>query len=390
MKPKKNFEDSLILYFLIGIASSNFLGRGSIVFLLACICFFVYARPDNIKLNAEAGWIAILSAACIPAVVMFYGLTELLKMLLFFGVYMVGYCGYRLAIDKIKYIKRMLFSVFAGFATNILLTYFYNLGKMVEGTRRIYNFWTKEPASATLFGLLSSVVIGYSFYGLFCSKKRTNQIISGIVLAISLLLNLTSATRTPFLMLAVVYTFMTLLVLFNNKGVKGLKTFFVILSVIAAGVILYSVDVFGIKSTVLQSPLFARLQTEGIATSRVAIAGRYFEEMPNYLWGGGNIYDLTGRMAHNYLQDFYDLYGLIPFIALLAVSFYIVKHLVALVTIRKKTAVDLLLISMYLAMFLQMFLEPVFLGFPILFWCLVLIDGMTAMYIKDRKAGELQ
>lgn len=390
MRCTKNFEDSLILYLLIGMAGSNFLGRGSIVFLLLCIYFVFCARPQNIHFNVQAGWAALLSATCIPAVIMFYGVAELLKVPIFLGAYLVGYCGYRLAEDKIIFIKRTVFSVYAGFSANIVLTYFYNLNRMVAGSRRIYDFWTKETSSATLFGLLSSVVIGYSFYGLFFSKRKLNKLLSGGVLVISLMLNLSSATRTPFLMLLVVYVTMVLLVLLNNKGLKGLKTFSVICVIFASVILLYNLNFFGVQDLVLQSPLLARLQTEGIETSRIDIVELYFEQMPNYLWGGGNIYVVTGRMAHNYLQDFYDMYGLIPFIALVGVSCYIVKHMMNLIILRQKTAVDFLLISMYLSMFLQMLLEPVFLGFPILFWCLVMIDAMTGAYLKERKAGVIE
>ncbi len=69
------------------------------------------------------------------------------------------------------------------------------------------------------------------------------------------------------------------------------------------------------------------------------------------------------------------------------VSYYLIKHMVQLVVLRKKTPLDFLMISMYFAMFIESLVEPLFEGYPLLFWSLMLMEGMASLYVKDRRRG---
>ncbi len=289
MNYRKTFENSSLLtliYVLIAMACSNFMGRGSIVLLLAILCFMIFVRPGNIKLDKEGGVIALLSLSLIPVTFFYFDFGDVVKTLLFCGAYVLGYWGYHLSTDKATFIRRTIFSIFCGFSANVVLTYFYNLDKVIVGQRNLYNIWTGERASATLFGLLSAVIVGYSFYGLFCSKGWQLKLFSGFCLVISLLLNLGSATRSPFVLFVIVYTMLILLVLLNKNGLKGLKYFAIVILVLVGIALCYMINLFGIQDFILQSPLFSRIMEEGVSTSRVDIAGMYFDNMPRYPWGG--------------------------------------------------------------------------------------------------------
>jgi len=87
-------------------------------------------------------------------------------------------------------------------------------------------------------------------------------------------------------------------------------------------------------------------------------------------------------LAHNYLQEGYDLYGVFAFVMLLVVTVQFVSNIFRFATKRQKKGTDMLFLSFYTAVFLQMCVEPVFTGYPILIWSLMLIHGMATAYLK--------
>lgn len=380
---RRSIEGSFVYYVLISLFCVNFLGRGSIF----CLVFGLFAvvKTKKIKLDICSLFCFILFFASCIASILYSDIIEAIKCLNFFLMYIVGVSGYYNAVNKKKYITKVLFSIFAGYALYIVLTYLANLNTVPEyvGQRVINNFWTGERISVTLVGLISSVVIGYSGYVLLCKKKYCLKIIAIVSLILVILINSKTATRTPILLLPIVICGMFLIYLFNQNAHKALKILFVILIIVIFAIILINIDFLGIRTYIESTPIFKRFQKEGDKTSRVQIFQIHLSYFFDYMWGGGNIQDLTGMMAHNFLQQGHDLYGIFATTSLVLITVCVLRNICKLLTKHKKNEIDYLFISMYFAMLIQSFLEPVFTGYPCFYFSFLLIHGVATGYVNN-------
>lgn len=380
---RRSIENSFVYYILISLFCVNFLGRGSIV----CFIFGLFAvvKTKNFKLDICSLFCFVLAFASCIASMIYSDIIEAIKCWNFFLMYIVGANGYYNAVNKRKYLTEVLFSIFVGYALYIVLTYFANLNAVPEydGQRVIINFWTKERISVTLVGLMSSVVIGYSGYILFCKKKYFLKAVAVVLLILVVLINSKTATRTPILLLPIVICGIFLIYLFNQNAHKALKILFVILIIVIFAIILINIDFLGIRTYIESTPIFKRFQKEGDKTSRVQIFQIHLSYFFDYMWGGGNIQDLTGMMAHNFLQQGHDLYGIFATTSLVFITICVLRNICKLLIKRKKTEIDYLLISMYLAMFIQSLLEPIFTGYPCFYFSFLLVHGVATGYANN-------
>lgn len=378
----KSIEDSIVFYVLISLFCVNFLGRGSIV----CLLFGIFAilKINGFRLDVGTVLCLVLSISSMIASMIYKDLFEAIKCLNFFLMYVVGYNGFYRSIDKKKFITRTVFAIFLGFAAYILLTYLSNLKTVpeYEGQRLIINFWTNERIAVTLVGLISSVVIGYSGYILLCKKRYIAKVFVLLALAIVVLLNAKTATRTPILLIPIVLGLMFIVYLFNQNAIKALKITVVLVICLLVVLVLIDNNIFGIKTYIESTPIFNRFQTEGNKTSRVHIFQENLSYFWDYMWGGGNIEKEVGKAAHNFLQQGHDLYGIFATIPLILITICVLKSIFKLLVKRKKCEMDYLFLSMYISMLIQACLEPIFTGYPCFFFSFLLIHGMATGYIK--------
>jgi hypothetical protein len=382
---KQRIENSFLLYLLLALACLNFLGRGSIWGLMFAL-FAVLIIPPKLQPDSNFLFSVLLTFTIASSSLLYFGVEEVIKALNYVLFYVVGYCGFIKAINKEKFVKRIFFAVFFGFSLLLILTYSYNLTiELEEGYRILYNVWTGDPIVVTLTGLLSSVIAGYSFYAIFIQKKLWLKAVVITAVVYVFLLNSQTATRTPFLLLAIVYAFSFLIRWLDLHAMKKIPHLLLFAAVIALLVIAYQSDWFGMKTAVLSSPIFERVEAEGFETPRGEIAKYYFENMMKYPWGGNEIYKSYGRLAHNFIQEAHDKYGIFATVALLGLTFNILKNFAKFLFLKGKRKIDYLFISMLLAIMIQICLEPVFDGYPVIVMCLLMIHGMASAYLSDRK-----
>lgn len=380
---RRLIEDSFVYYVLISLFCVNFLGRGSFF----CLVFGLFAvvKAKKFKLDVCSLFCFILSFASCIASLLYNDIIEAIKCFNFFIMYIVGVNGYYNAVNKKKYLTRVLFSIFAGYALYIVLTYFANLNMVPEydGQRVLNNFWNGERIAVTLVGLISSVVIGYSGYILLCKKKYFLKIIVFVSLVLVVLINSKTATRTPILLIPIIVGLMFIIYLFSQNSRKALKYIIIAMIVILLAIIAISNNFLGIKAYIETTPIFKRFLNEGGKTSRVQIFQIHLVYFFDYMWGGGNIQKTTGSMAHNFLQQGHDLYGIFATISLVLITVCVLKNIYKLLIKRKKTEIDCLFISMYLAMLIQSFLEPIFTGYPCFYFSFLLIHGVATGYVNN-------
>ena len=371
-----------LFYFLLVLGCMNFLGRGSIVLLLLCL-YELFRRKSYIAIDRNAIIIACFSLCVIFAAATYYSYSECIKAVNYFLMYVLGYDSYRRAEDKAACVEYTALAICIGFGLELVLMYLYNYNREQLSVRSMYSIWTGETIAVTLLGLLVSAVIGFSFYSFFYTKKKGQKVVVFFLLAVGLIISVNTATRTPFVMLFVVYAVMLVIHLFNKRGIKALR--FVALGIILLllVVLLFGLDVGGIRSATMNTHLVQRFLNEELEDGRLSRMKLHMEMMLDYPWGGGHIEAITGKNGHNYLQQGHDLYGIFAFIFLLAITVQFVSNLVRLLKKRGKTGIDMLFLSMYLSMWIQICLEPIFTGYPILFWSLLVVHGMATAYLRQ-------
>lgn len=375
---KNSIENSILLYVLLFLACLNFVGRGPIIFLLFCI--FAWIKAYNFKLCWDINAICYLFMSLFASIasILYFSEKEVFKSLVYFFAFAAGYKGYSASQDKLVFIQRIIFSAFAGYIANLLITYYTNfivLGH-VSGQRELYNFWTKDLMSVTLTGLMSSIPIAYSAYCFFCKKDWRYKALGIISIVVVAILNMGTATRTPFVLTGVVYLCI-IFELFRDKSArnKGSIFFFVLIAVY----LLFS----KILPILSNSAIGERFADEGMNTSRTDITLTYINNMFDYPFGGSMIYAKTKLLAHNFIFEAYDMYGFIFFIFTIILFIQIIGRIFRLHKVEMKNDVTFLLLSIYISAGIQVMLEPVIGGYPQLIWTLFLIDGMTIQYLKD-------
>ena len=377
---RKGLENAIILYVLLFLACMNCMGQATLFFLLFDIYGFC-----NIKLKESSSsksivlYLMITLSAFVTSCFQ-YELTEIIKPLVIFCTFYVAYYGYQVVVDKEKFIRYLVFAVFAGFFANLLLTYylnFYVIGH-VAGTRILYNYWTHDVVAVTLTGLISSVVIGYSFYCLFCHPSRIMKILGVCCILLTAKVNIDTATRTPFVMLFVVYAVL-LYELYRQGNFKQKVGLICLLGLIIV------VSVQYLLPNLSDSAIANRFNESGLETSRWQIMEFYFSSLLDYPFGGHNVSAILHKDAHNLLFEGFDYYGIIFFVLMLILQVVMIYRLWLLHRIKNKTRIEFLLMAMMIAVYLQSWAEPVLAGYPQLAWSMFLFDGLIAAYLRDKE-----
>lgn len=387
---QKNDSKLLISHILLCMACMNFLKRGSILFFLFVLwtTFGIVLKNKKVVLDRSFIFPFFLTLGMFFSSIMYYGASEIIKSINYFLAFVVGYNLIYKTKKRSETAKNFIASIYSGFLIYLFLTFVKNnsIGFSVQ-RRLIYEFWKGEPVAVTLIGLLCSVIIGYSFYGILLQKNKILKIICVFSLWLTLIINIKTATRTPFVLFVCIYLMMGSIYFINSKMKNKLKM--IILICIFIGMILFCVlnNTFGIRDYILESSIFKRVMVEGFKTSRNDISEYYLEYFFEHIWGGRYIFSRVGRLAHNFILEAHDNYGIVTTISLLGITFEFLKNTLKMIKIRNKNAMIYLFISMYGAIFIQISLEPVFEGYPVLVMCFIFLHGMIIAYLKKGKAS---
>lgn len=382
---KKHIENSPIFYLFLILISMNFLGHGSIfcvVFFLWYLLFYKFST----KFDATFYFVLLLSISIMLWSLINFELEEMIKGVNYIALYFVGMNAYKNANQKVVFLKRSLFSIFLGFSLFNIITYFYNMGFGFSLEQRtLLSFWTKEPVAVTLIGLTSSIVVGYSFYGAFIQEKVVIKLITLITLVITVLLNFITATRTPLILLLIVWCVMFIIYFITTKGVNKVKFLTMVVVLFALLGLVFITDMFGVKTYILSLPIWDRFEEAGFTTSRWEISKKHFQLMFDYIFGGSKISEITGSEAHNFIQQTHNLYGIFALLFVILVAISIIIAEIKLIIKKKKNNIEYILMMMYACIFIQIMLEPVLTGYPILLWLMLFVHGATNRYLREGR-----
>lgn len=387
----KNNLRLLISQILLCMACMNFFKRGSAIFLLFALWtgFIIVLKNKYIALDKQIIFPFFLSLAVFLSSVIYYDVNEIIKSLNYVLAFFVGYNLVYKSKQKTEGSLKFITSIYIGFLVYLFLTYLKNskIG-FNKHYRILIEFWNGEPIAVTLVGLLCSVIIGYSFYGIIIQKSRVIKIISILSLGLVFLINMKTATRTPFILFVCIYSMMGFFYFINAKNKRKIIVLFFIF-ILTLLFIIFS-NTFGIRDYIIESSIFKRIMLEGIKTSRNNISDYYLEYFFDYLWGGKYIYSNYGVLAHNFILEAHDSYGIISTFSLIGIIFCFFINIFKLIKIKSKSMIVYLFISMYVSIFVQMCLEPVFEGYPVLVTCFIFLHGMITAYLKKRESKILK
>lgn len=376
-----------IFYVLIALFCMNFLGRGSVICTIFAV-LAVFRLPRKIAVDTDMLYVFALSAVSAVASLIYEGINEVVKCLNFLLLYCIGLNWYYASKNKLVHLKKTLYAVCFGYTLLVaLICYSSILEQNYTNTQYLLtiNYWTGEKIATTLVGLVSSVVIAFSFYGLFCQGSKKLKLLATLSIGTVLYISVVTATRTPVLLFLIVWFLMLGIYSRERNQRKMMIVWLVITAILLLILFLFVLNAFSFKDYVLSQPLFDRLSGHGLKTGRFQIAKNHLSYMIVYPWGGSNIKSITGHAAHNYIQQGHDLYGIFATVTLCLLEVSFIMNIIRLIRRKRKYDIDYLLISLYISMLIMAHWEPVFTGYPCYLFSFFMIHGMTNGYLRTEK-----
>ncbi len=383
------YEDRLFPYILLYLASLNIFECGSAMWLLYTLMsfagFVIFSREKPV-FDLSMLFCLVASVGAAVASLIYYEPTDAIKAALMFLSCLAGCVNYSKAHNKSRYIFITVSVIFFAYLSQVLLLYVYNLCIERESDRVLMSLWKDGRISVTAVGLLCAIIIGYAGYLIFCSNRARGKISGALCLTLVCSVNMMTATRTPFVIIAIVlfvglaYTLMSSGRAWHIMQILGASLFIFL--------IVWYADAFGIKTIIEESPVYERFIKEGLQTSRMQTAVGHFSQMLDYPWGGKNI-SLRYGEAHNLLQESYDMYGVLVFSSLAALTAgFVIRFLRLMVAAIREDGTAGLLLFVYAAVIPQFFVEPIFSSYPLILWGFIMINTLASLYLRESKLCE--
>lgn len=250
-------------------------------------------------------------------------------------------------------------------------------------------FWSGRPLLATQHVFYNLLVVALFFYGLY--RWNSHRLLNSILVLGGiwcLWFSLVTGSRSLVMIFAIVIITNIILYFYLNRhnetARRSLRLFApcLLAAVIFAGA-LYLLNAGGIYDY-LHSQTWNR---DGGILHNIRFQAQIsaLRQIPEYPFGGSRM-DLAGLgFAHNVWLDVANRSGLIPFVLLVAYTFFTLYNLIKL--IRTQTTdhdIIYLLVSSYLSLFLYYMIEPA-LDANIMYWALwALICGLTKGVLKNH------
>lgn len=384
-----------MILFSMFLAALNMINR-FYIFVLVALLIFLVAPKRKLRVNRSVFVLGILGIA----VLIFNPqsndrMLDMLKPFTYFLCYMMGfgliqYKAYEptdLRQDEQK-VSSVIYVMAGGAFLHFLLNMITNL-KVIK-REMVIDFWTKSEMAATGQAALACLAVAISIAFLFTKVGKWKKFVAILTLALIVSYNLILAGRTIFVLIIVVLI-AALVYLRTVEKKKISNVILICMAIILVLLILYQVNIFGIRTTVESSNFYLRfygdastqeLNDDARWTHKLA----YLEHFLKYPFGGGNIRNLYGHSAHDLYLDTYDESGVIAF---LAIVIYIISSLIRMVKCvrNKNIALEtrLLIFCVYLVCNIEFWLEPIMRGMPWLLTSYCFIDGAVTYLLMREK-----
>ena len=389
---KNLFSSPLFLFlsFFLFLSSMNFLNKYFYFIFIAFTVFFFFINK-SIAITPTFFLLLFLSFMLILFdTVSVNSILDIIRQFIFPLSYLLGInCinpqTYKAKKNQSNYEKLFLsfcFIISLGILIHVALNFYTNFD---SEDRSIVDFWVNSSSSATGQAALFCFGIG-CLPALFLNKSNKGlKIFAFISIFIFSSFALVLAVRTFFVLFAITFlcVFIYFICVIEDK-IRALKTFFIILLILALLVALYQNDIFNLKNNFENSNFFERFfgnhSTMDIdEDSRLSNKSRYFAIMGEFPWGGGHIRDeLNGAYAHELYLDTYNRAGIIPYILLIIFVFGSTFRAFRLVANKKFSILtNCLILGLFLSINIEFMIEPIMEGMPWLLPTFCILCGMV-------------
>lgn len=278
----------------------------------------------------------------------------------------------------------------AGFSLHGALNIFYYLIKVYAiRERTLINIWGGE-ITATLQNVLFIPVVTLLFYFLFMENRKFVKIAGIATVVIALYSTVITASRTILYLLIIAFTLNAFLYGIKIRKHSG-KVLLGVVALFLGILLIYSFDIFGLRSWLESSSLFTRLSNaDDTANSlsgnvRWKMSQEYLAAILNKPFG--NIEATSSHYAHNLFLDMGKFSGLFPALGLFIWS---VKQILstALVTFRRgqQPAFEgVVFVMVSCGMMIIFFLEPILEGLPVFFAGFCYLCGTMRVYRENAR-----
>ena len=291
--------------------------------------------------------------------------------------------------EEMKRAERLFLSlcvvIAAGIAIHVLLNLLINLE---ESNRNLIDIWTEQPTSATLHAAMMCLGIGMIPALLLNKSSVRLKVFAAVQLIVFVIFALMLASRTFFVLAALVFVVGIVDVMLHSKSRALLKKILLVLFCIALLLVLIFVaNPFGIRTwlegTNFYQRFFGEYASGLFSDTRLVLKRKYFEKMFSweYMWGGDALRRAVGgSYAHELYLDTYSADGIIAYVLVIAFVFSSSLRAFRLALGRKGRVSRLsaaLILGILVALNVEFFIEPILAGISWLFPTYCLLAGMT-------------
>lgn len=374
---------------LAGISSLKLFGNytNSLMVLLIILLSLSIWRKKKIQLNTN---LIVLIAFSITYYINLLLYSQDVSEISLFCIisYFIGILIICLSKNINKDIKIYIYSIALGFFIHAMLNYFTNLGTT---NRNTIDIWRKTVKSATLQATMLTMIMGTSFFSLFCVKKRLYKIILGICIILSLCYDMVLATRT-LLVVSIISFVVSWIIFINSKENKKylFKSIIILLVFIEIITIIFVTNLGGIREKIEDSNLVKRINRTDTINSDKSRVNTFFLSIKtifDYPFGGNN--DKIGNLkySHNMWLDVAKEAGIIPFLLLCLFFIINLRNLIKIILNKKEDLnIKILLVGLYVAVLLNLSVEPILQGEPLFLIMFCMIMGMVDTKVYFTKS----
>ncbi|MDO4197484.1 MAG: O-antigen polymerase [Erysipelotrichaceae bacterium] len=377
---------------LLGLVAVNFLHYGQFILPLICLILFI----DN-KFRFNFGDIRIFILLCLFGISFFAFSYKL-------GFYAVmGFClpmGYYIGVNikdpSQDNIKKVLYIIALGMCIHVILNGIYDMYMHINKVNFLssnhYDFWTRDRMSSTATALNLDILIGMLYYIIRYEKNKVLKYSSIIGFAIAIAYCIFAGRRTPLLLIAI-----CLFVSFVYEGfIKNIltekqKKLFIGLFIAGVLVVLgvavsYETDFLGCQAFFNKFYIIYKFRQGLLDNSRINAYISAVKLMPSHPWGCQEISGITGIQVHDLWVDIYDYAGVVSWGLMLVYTTYYFFMFIKVMKLKNvDDSIKVMLLTVFVCIVLQMFLEPVMTGSSIFAIICVIIGAIEERMITHEQ-----
>lgn len=389
IKVKLTISVNKFVILILFLFALDLFDLSGMLIVLSALIFLVFNAP-RIKIDANAVILLLFSFFYFSSVLIFEGASvdSVIKFLILpWACYVLGYnLDLReegMSVTRLIVILAIGFFIH-GFLNFLVSAQIYGID-LNSNFRHAYDFWQQRQISVTTAALyyspLSVLAIGFVCF----VKKPAYKIISLIIIAVTLYMSLIYQNRTLFVVsLIVLITDLIMVVHFSNLSSNGkVKTFLLIIAVALLLLIIWVLDIGGLRTIFEESRLFSRFRE---AQDRTTIWGSFlFGDAWKYPFGGNQaVLYRNKEYVHNLWLDTFRRAGVIPFLLL---TFFTVRGGISVAKMKRDIPGESknLIVTFFLGMVLIFFFEPILEANPYIFYYPILIMGAICRINRDEE-----